>query len=66
MSKVTSVRDIGIVAPAAIVPLPSGLMLRNFSPSRLLTSTLARVERPRVAPETSKSAMTFWVRSAAC
>ena len=60
MSKVTSVRDSGIVAPSARDPLPFGVMFRNFSPSRLFTSTLARVDRPRVASFlTSNSAITF-------
>ena len=59
MSNATSVRASGIVAPPGSSPLPFGVMFRNFSPSRLFTSTLARVERPRVAFLTSKSAITF-------
>ena len=59
MSNATSVRASGIVASPSSSPLPFGVMFRNFSPRRLFTSTLARVERPNVAFLTSKSAITF-------
>ena len=53
-------RESGILSPASSWPSPSGVSWRNFSPSRLSTSTEARLFVPNSTPlSTSKVTITF-------